>query len=287
MVSSPSKQHSSNNDLQKSLLAENGHLTIKKLLDPDSFLFRQAVIAADEQWSSTIKAANDSDDLLLTGGTTKTMRFGFTTQTSDEPIFQLATFKPLLLRILELTGWSSIVPLHYYLFYKSAEGPFTPWHQDNAYLPVDRKALTVWLPLIKLPSPNGMVFANGSQNLSINWQEIEEEGLHNYFTNRDCNFDHVTDLDPGDADLHDGYVVHCGTKNFLRTTRRVLAIAFLDGDSKFSKNYIGSNLDPTNGDLAMRDQLASHYFSTISDGSFVKEALPHFTRDELKFQNKV
>lgn len=281
MVSSQTEQYSNNSDVQKTLLAENGHLTIKKLLDPSSLLFREAVIAADQQWALTIESAKDASDLLLTGGTTKSMQFGFSSLSNDDPIFKLATFKPLLSRILELTGWSSIVPLHYYLFYKSAEGPFTPWHQDNAYLPVDRKALTVWLPLINLPYPNGMIFANGSQNLSINWQDISLEGFHDYFTHRYCNFDHVTDLEPGDADLHDGYVVHCGSKNFLPITRRVLAIAFLDGYSKFNKNFIGNNLDPSCSDLVMRDELSEHYFSGITDGSYVKDALPYFTHDEL------
>ena len=250
----------------------NGHVRINGLLNSQRKLLELTRDYADIEWESESASSQDTD-MALTGGTTHHFAFGLVGK-KDTPLYDLATCPEVINCIQSLSGWGSVSLLHAYLFYKAPQGGFTPWHQDSSYLPVRGKTITIWIPLVELPEPNGMVFANGSQDLSINWSEIEETGIHKYFTNRDCTFELVSDLLPGDVDVHDGYVIHCGTDNFMLHTRKVVAIAYVSGEDIYDPSFVDPRLDPNSGDLVMRSELGKAYFHAIEPGDKVKKALP-------------
>lgn len=258
----------------KYMLNKNGHIRINKFLTSTSELMKSVRSYADDEWQKTIQATK-SNDFKSTGGTTEEFKFGLNGK-EDTPLYKLASYPSILRTVSILSEWESISLLHAYLFYKSPSGGFTPWHQDNAYLPVDQKAITIWIPLVDLEDPNGMVFANGSQELNVRWNDIKEKGLHNYFTEHNCQFELVSSLCAGDVDIHDGHVVHCGTDNFMKQTRRVIAIAYVSGNSRYSIKHIDQHLDPSNKDLKMRKELSRVYFEGANEGDFVKEFLPTF-----------
>ena len=254
----------------------NGHVRIDGLLAPRLDLLGKTKKYADAEWEAEVSASKNTD-IAKTGGTTRNFAFGLVGK-EKTPLYQLATCPEIINSILSLSGWSSVSVLHAYLFYKAPQGGFTPWHQDSAYLPVRGKAITIWIPLIELPEPNGMVFANGSQDLSIHWDDIKSAGIHSYFTTRGCSFELVSNLRPGDVDIHDGYVVHCGTDNFMSCTRKVVAIAYVSGRDVYDPNYVDHRLDPNNGDLLMRSELSQAYFHALQLGDEVGQVLPTFCR---------
>ncbi|KZR72382.1 Phytanoyl-CoA dioxygenase (PhyH) [Prochlorococcus marinus str. MIT 1327] len=258
----------------KYLLHKHGHVRINKFLTSTSELMNSVRSYADDEWAKTIQTTN-SDDFKSTGGTTEEFKFGLNGK-EDTPLYKLASQYSIIRTLSILSEWKSVSLLHAYLFYKSPSGGFTPWHQDNAYLPVDQKAMTIWIPLVDLEEPNGMVFANGSQELNVRWNDIKKKGLHKYFTEHNCHFELVSSLSAGDVDIHDGHVVHCGTDNFMNQTRRVIAIAYISGDARYSIKQVDQHLDPSNKDLKMRQELSKVYFEGANEGDSVKEFLPTF-----------
>ena len=256
----------------RNIFNTNGHVRINGLLNSQKDLLESTRAYADVEWESEI-ASSQNIDMALTGGTTRHFAFGLVGK-EDTPLYQLATCSEIINCIQSLSGWGSVSLLHAYLFYKAPQGGFTPWHQDSSYLPIRGKTITIWIPLIELPEPNGMVFANGSQDLSINWNEIQETGIHKYFTSRDCTFELISNLLPGDVDVHDGYVIHCGTDNFMPHTRKVVAIAYVSGEDIYDPSFVDLRLDPNSGDLVMRSELSKAYFHSIEPGDKVKKALP-------------
>ena len=195
----------------KYLLHKHGHIRVNKFLASALELLSDVRSYADCEWEKTIQKTK-SENLLHTGGTMEEFQFGLKGK-ENTPLYNLASHPLVLQTIINLTNWESISLLHAYLFYKAPSGGFTPWHQDNSYLPVDQKAITIWIPLVDLEEPNGMVFANGSQDLNICWNEIKQKGLHNYFNQQNCRFELVSSLSVGDVDIHYlvvGHIdVHC------------------------------------------------------------------------------
>lgn len=253
-------------------LEASGHVRIDRLLSSKLDLLEKTREYADVEWEREITSINNSD-LSLTGGSTKHFAFGLIGK-QETPLYRLATCSEIIDCIRLISGWNSISLLHAYLFYKAPRGGVTPWHQDASYLPIRGKAITIWIPLMELPEPNGMVFANGSQKLSINWEAIGKAGIHSYFTERGCSFELVSSLSPGDVDIHDSYVVHCGTDNFMANTRRVVAIAYLSGNDIYDPDYFDQRLDPNSGELVMRSELSQAYFRGLRPGAKVSAALP-------------
>ena len=123
----------------------------------------------------------------------------------------------------------------------------TPWHQDVNYWPAEgRQICTAWVSLDPTNKENGgLEFIPGSHRWGRRFQPFdfratnavetsEFESLPDIESERDKHPFIAWDMEPGDAVIFDGLVLHAGTGNTTASQRRrALATRWAGDDVRF------------------------------------------------------
>ncbi len=136
----------------------------------------------------------------------------------------------------QLLGCSDVRLYHDQALFKEPGGGHTPWHQDQAYWPLDtRDTITMWMPLVDVPGDVGsMTFASGSQQRG-------DLGRFVIGDESELRFGELVEqlqlptrthgaMQAGDATFHQGWTLHCAPPNPTSLLRSVMTIIwFADG----------------------------------------------------------
>ena len=136
----------------------------------------------------------------------------------------------------ELMGVDGVRLYHDQALYKEPGGGYTPWHQDQAYWPLDTThTITLWMPLLDIPVAVGsMRFASGSHRFGDLGMAGIGDDSQVYFdaliARRGFTIDTHGALRAGDATFHAGWTIHGAAGNPSTTMRSVMTIIyFADG----------------------------------------------------------
>lgn len=136
----------------------------------------------------------------------------------------------------QLMACSGVRLYHDQALFKEPGGGHTPWHQDQAYWPLDTNdTITMWMPLVDVPADVGsMTFASGShQRGDLGRYIIGDES--------EVKFGQVVEqlglpttthgaMRAGDATFHRGWTLHRAPANPTGLLRSVMTVIwFADG----------------------------------------------------------
>ncbi len=136
----------------------------------------------------------------------------------------------------ELMGSAGVRLYHDQALFKEPGGGHTPWHQDQAYWPLDTTdTITMWMPLVDVPAEVGsMTFASGSQHRG-------DLGRFIIGDESEMKFGEVVErlglpttthgaMRAGDATFHRGWTLHRAPANPTGLLRSVMTVIwFADG----------------------------------------------------------
>lgn len=136
----------------------------------------------------------------------------------------------------QLMGCSGVRLYHDQALFKEPGGGHTPWHQDQAYWPLDTNdTITMWMPLVDVPAEVGsMTFASGSQQRGDLGRFIigdESEAKFGELVEQ-LGLPTTTHgvMRAGDATFHRGWTLHRAPANPTGLLRSVMTIIwFADG----------------------------------------------------------
>lgn len=138
----------------------------------------------------------------------------------------------------ELMGVRGVRLYHDQALFKEPGGGLTPWHQDQVYWPLDSdKTITMWMPLVDVPSEVGsVVFVSGSHlSGNLGGAEIGDNSQH-YFdrliTERNYTTHSYAPMRAGDATFHSGWTLHGAPANETKTMRCVMTIIYFADDTR-------------------------------------------------------
>jgi hypothetical protein len=133
----------------------------------------------------------------------------------------------------------------------------TGWHQDWFTRGVDRTTLTTWMALNDIPPERGsMRFLNGSHRLgalgvsaheAVAFGAPDEPELPQRWPDlADCPVSAPLHLRPGDATVHNAFVVHAAPANTTDEPRWVYLMGLYPGDAVYNgqplSQFAGTNL---------------------------------------------
>ncbi|HVS13682.1 MAG TPA: phytanoyl-CoA dioxygenase family protein [Thermoanaerobaculia bacterium] len=209
-----------------------GHLTLRAVLD-------RSEVAA---WAELVRgAAAASEPLAPTDQEGEVYRRAFTQYTNlwrIEPRLRGLVCSPRLAGLAaDLLGVERVRLYHDQALFKAPGGGHTPWHQDQAYWPLDTdRVLTLWLPLVAAtPDMGGLRFANGSHRegslladapISAGSEALAERVI----AERGYQIESTGWMAAGDASLHAGWTLHAAGANNTDRERQVMTVIwFADG----------------------------------------------------------
>ncbi|NCX31779.1 MAG: phytanoyl-CoA dioxygenase family protein [Actinobacteria bacterium] len=138
----------------------------------------------------------------------------------------------------ELMGVRGVRLYHDQALFKEPGGGLTPWHQDQVYWPLDSdKTITMWMPLVDVPSEVGsVVFVSGSHHSgNLGGAEIGDNSQH-YFdrliTERNYTTHSYAPMRAGDATFHSGWTLHGAPANETKTMRCVMTIIYFADETR-------------------------------------------------------
>ena len=135
-----------------------------------------------------------------------------------------------------LLGVDRVRLYHDQALFKEAGGGHTPWHQDQAYWPLDTdRTITMWMPLVPVRGGNGsMTFGDGTHRMGDLGggliSDASEAAYDRAVAERGISCTTYDDLAPGDATFHAGWTLHRAAPNATGEVREVMTVIwFADG----------------------------------------------------------
>ncbi len=211
--------------------AEHGHCCVRGLADAaECAAYLPEIQAGVDRWHPTPAPLADRDTYgkaFLQAVALRKIResiAGFT----DAP-----RFAEVAARLLGVDG---VRLYHDQALFKEAGGGRTPWHQDQAYWPLDTPdTITMWMPLLDVhPDVGSMIFVDGShRDGDVEAGEISnasDDAITASITERDRALTTHGPLRAGDATFHRGWTSHSAGPNPTDRVRPVMTIIwFADG----------------------------------------------------------
>ena len=152
--------------------------------------------------------------------------------TIDDTVRRFVYAKRFARVAAELLGVPGVRLYHDQALFKEPGGGLTPWHQDQVYWPLDTdKTITMWMPLVDVPSDVGsVVFVSGShRSANLGGAEIGD-GSQQYFerliAERGYSTQSYAPMRAGDATFHSGWTLHGAPANETQTMRCVMTIIY-------------------------------------------------------------
>ncbi len=217
---------------QKLSFAENGHILLPGVLIPQETAAYQPVINHTSYLYSTEKRRLEERD---TYG--KAFLQIMNLWRHHEQVKKFVFAKRFAQIAADLLGVEKVRLYHDQALFKEPRSGHTPWHQDQYYWALDTdKTITMWMPLIDIEEPMGMLaFASGSHKFgaigSIEISDESEAAYDKYIAQHDFPIVKAEKMNAGDATFHAGWTIHsAGGNQSPTTTREVMTIIyFADG----------------------------------------------------------
>ncbi len=183
---------------------------------------------------------------VLTGADSSTAEYHL--GDAPTPIVDFVTAPRLGALAAQLLDAEAVRILHFCGMFKPAGGGPTPWHQDQAYLPLDgRGTITLWIPLTDItPEMGTLTFAQGSHRTA----RVLDPGSRSDFPMAANGA-----LAAGDVSLHLGWTLHGAQANTSARERQALAIVY----------YADGTRIRVRAHLPVMDRIRHRYFPGLGD----------------------
>ncbi len=136
----------------------------------------------------------------------------------------------------QLLGVNGVRLYHDQTLFKEPGGGPTPWHQDQAYWPLDTdKTITMWMPLVDIPAAVGsMTFVSGRNRAddldTFDISDSSDEAVAEIVRERGLSLHSYGAMATGDATFHSGRALHRAGRNPASTMREVMTVIwYADG----------------------------------------------------------
>lgn len=239
-----------------------GHARLNKVWRPqDLWPVRQE---AQALWDTLIKHEANSQ-LRRTGADPYSCELRLS---PDHPqIWSLLTQGALPKAIAKASGWQRFRPLHFGLLCKNPGAPMTGWHRDKDVIPSEAPILTCWIPLTPIKANSGLHYAEGTAQISPQQGCLSDDSsLQELLTSCGAPFRDTADFLPGDIDLHNGLVWHCGLPNRMKWQRLSLAACYIPEGARLHPSPTGFN--PARG-ASLRRKITEIYFPNLQTGDLL------------------
>ena len=146
----------------------------------------------------------------------------------------------------QLMGCPGVRLYHDQALFKEPGGGHTPWHQDQAYWPLDTNdTITMWMPLVDVPAEVGsMTFASGSQQRG-------DLGRYIIGDESEIKFGEVVEqlglpttthgaMRAGDATFHRGWTLHRAPANPTGLLRSVMTVIWFAEGTRIAADVGGA-----------------------------------------------
>lgn len=179
-------------------------------------------------------------------------------------IWALLTSGELPQLVAQATGWQALRPLHFGVLRKQAGAAMTCWHRDKDVIPSDAPILSCWIPLTPVQAGSGLYYAEGTARLPPQQGCLNDDNeLRPLLLRSGMPMTSTHDFQPGDVDLHNGVVWHCGLPNRMAEPRLALAACFIPDGARLNPDPIGFN--PARG-ASLRQRIRELYFPQLEPG---------------------
>ena len=240
-------------------LQQRGHSRRDRLWDPEALA--EVRFEALELWDR-LRSGTRSDQLGRTGADPHGCDLRLSPQ--HPHIWSLLTSGALPRLVAEATGWTHFWPLHFGLLCKQPGAPMTGWHRDKDVIPSEAPILTCWIPLTPVAAGSGLHYAEGTAALSAAAGALADGSpLQHLLLRHGSPFVDTEAFAPGDVDLHDGKVWHCGLPNRMAQQRLALAACYLPATACLNPDPPG--FDPPRG-AELRRRIRELYFADLQPG---------------------
>jgi ectoine hydroxylase-related dioxygenase (phytanoyl-CoA dioxygenase family) len=166
--------------------------------------------------------------------------------------------------VAKATGWQALRPLHFGVLRKQPGAAMTSWHRDKDVIPSDAPILTCWIPFTPVQEGSGLYYAEGTARLEPQEGCLNDEnGLKPLLLQSGMPMTSTSAFQPGDVDLHNGVVWHCGLPNRMAEPRLALAACFIPDGARLNPDPIGFN--PARG-ATLRRRIRELYFPQLAPG---------------------
>ena len=182
-------------------------------------------------------------------------------------IWSLLTSRKLAAVVAAASGWRRFRPLHFGILCKKSGAPMTGWHRDKDVIPSDAPILTCWIPLTPVKANSGLHYAEGTALIDAKQGCLNEgQSLEELLASCGQPFTNTPDFQPGDLDLHNGLVWHCGFPNRMAWQRLALAACYIPEGARLDPNPEGFN--PSRGST-LRNRIVELYFPHLKPGELL------------------
>lgn len=179
-------------------------------------------------------------------------------------IWALLTSGALPQLVAKATGWQALRPLHFGVLRKQPGAAMTSWHRDKDVIPSDAPILTCWIPFTPVQEGSGLYYAEGTARLEPQQGCLNDENeLKPLLLRSGMPMTSTSAFHPGDVDLHNGVVWHCGLPNRMAEPRLALAACFIPDGARLNPDPIGFN--PARG-ATLRRRIRELYFPQLAPG---------------------
>jgi len=205
----------------------NGHVVIRGLFSPEEVAaYRPIILDLCRPQLQLLKPMNERD--TYGKAFVQVMHLW-----EKDARLKALSLSPKLGRVVaDLMGVDRVRIFHDQSLLKEPGGGYTPWHQDNWYIPFDTPhILTMWMPMVDCSAEMGtMRFASGSHKAGLFFDggtsDDSQEHLEKLIQERRWDLAHCGDMKAGDASFHDGWTIHGAGPNRSSTMRESFLVGF-------------------------------------------------------------
>jgi ectoine hydroxylase-related dioxygenase (phytanoyl-CoA dioxygenase family) len=220
-------------------LADNfrrdGHTVVRGLASPEEVAdFREHILAACDRLRYETRPLAERD----TYGRAFLQYWGLAA--GDEVVRRFVMARRFARVAAELLGVDGVRLYHDQALLKEPGGGPTPMHQDQHYWPMQASAVTMWMPLVPVPTEVGsMSFVSGSHALGylgeFDISDASELAVRQLVGERGLSAATHGAMEPGDATFHAGWTLHSAPNNPSDKVREVMTVIYISADAKMTK----------------------------------------------------
>ncbi len=217
---------------------------------------------AEELWQQQLSSSGNAAQLQRSGADPHGCEWRLSPK--HPAIWTLLTSGALPQLVAKATGWQALRPLHFGVLRKQPGAAMTSWHRDKDVIPSDAPILTCWIPFTPVQEGSGLYYAEGTARLEPQQGCLNNENeLKPLLLRSGMPMTSTSAFQPGDVDLHNGVVWHCGLPNRMAEPRLALAACFIPDGARLNPDPIGFN--PARG-ATLRRRIRELYFPQLAPG---------------------
>ncbi|MBB3033828.1 phytanoyl-CoA dioxygenase family protein [Alteriqipengyuania lutimaris] len=218
-------------------IERDGFVVLRSAIDPRWIAAHRPALR--DYVMARIEAMDDG--ARATGASTTSPTFKLTD--APEEVRAFVTGERIGAMAADLLGVDAVRLLHFCGFFKPAGGAPTPWHRDDAFLPVDTpQVVTAWIPLLPVDATMGMLGFAAPET-----RDGAGPPARAVTTGA---------MEPGDISFHLARTLHCGGANTSDAMREAIAICFYADGARISAD----------DGAPFRAAMRAHYFAELEPG---------------------